>query len=124
MKVVVAVLCSDAGVTTSSNRGSSTLAVTRTSERATERSAEVIDLVQLPAGTRPTPIAYLDYDEVSTRREMDCEYYQACLSFAARVRWKSFHCRQCPKHPDRALSTRRLDPLVDRLSDAVVIKLP
>ncbi len=91
-----------ANVTGPSNRGGSTLAVTRGKVDARQQDADIIDLVQLPRGTRPTPIAYLDYDEVQTRRQMDCDYYHSCLSFAARVRWKSFHCRQCPQHPDRA----------------------
>lgn len=60
--------------------------------------AEVIDLVHLPTGTRPTPIAYLDYDDVDRCREMDCLYYAQCLSFSARVRWRSWHCRQCPQY--------------------------
>lgn len=63
--------------------------------------AEVIDLVRLPAGTRPTPVAYLDFQEVKSCRVMECEHYQTCLNFAAEVRWRSFHCKQCPKHPDR-----------------------
>ena len=95
------VLDSFANVTGPSNRGESTLAVTR-GKADRHLDADIIDLVQLPRGTRPTPIAYLDYDEVQSRRQMDCDYYHSCLSFAARVRWKSFHCRQCPQHPDRA----------------------
>jgi hypothetical protein len=66
--------------------------------RDRELGAEVIDLVHLPSGTRPTPIAYLDYDDVDRCREMDCVYYNQCLSFTARVRWQSFHCRQCPQY--------------------------
>lgn len=97
-------LDSPANVNGSSNRGGSTLAVARgKTDRHTD--ADIIDLVQLPRGTRPTPIAYLDYDEVQTRRQMDCDYYHSCLSFAARVRWKSFHCRQCPQHPERVTDT-------------------
>ena len=78
---------------------SATLAVSR--HRSEPRDAEVIDLVHLPAGTRPTPIAYIDYEEVGRLRVMECEHYQQCLQFAAEVRWRSFHCRQCPKNPDR-----------------------
>jgi hypothetical protein len=96
------VIDSFAKVTGSSKSGGSTLAVARSKTDARRQDADIIDLVQLPRGTRPTPIAYLDYDEVQTRRQMDCDYYQSCLSFAARVRWKSFHCRQCPQHPERA----------------------
>lgn len=70
-------------------------------ERRTPDHAEVIDLVHLPKGTRPTPIAYLDFEEVERLREMDCDNYQGCLAFAAEVRWRSFHCRQCPMNPAR-----------------------
>ncbi len=63
--------------------------------------AEVIDLVQLPRGTRPTPIAYLEVEEVDRCRVLSCAHYAACLQFAAQVSWKSFHCRQCPQHPER-----------------------
>lgn len=63
--------------------------------------AEVIDLVQLPLGARPTPVASVDWDEVPRLRVLDCESYQRCLSFVSRVRWKSFHCRQCPRNPAR-----------------------
>lgn len=63
--------------------------------------AEVIDLVHLPRGTRPTPIAYLDFEEIERLRVMECDTYQGCLTFASEVRWRSFHCRQCPKNPDR-----------------------
>jgi hypothetical protein len=76
---------------------SSTLALAR----EPVEDAEIIDLVRLPTGTRPTPVAYLDYEEISRCRVMDCEHYTTCLAFAAEVRWRSFHCRQCPHHPDR-----------------------
>ncbi len=69
--------------------------------RSASDEAEVIDLVHLPRGTRPTPIAFIDYEEVSRCRVLDCELYASCLAFAASVHWKSFHCRQCPQHPDR-----------------------
>ena len=71
--------------------------------------AEVIDLVQLPLGSRPTPIAYLDYEEIQRTRVLSCGSYQRCLSFAAQVRWKSFHCRQCPQHPTKVSSDTQLD---------------
>jgi len=83
------------------------LAVSR--HRNEPRDAEVIDLVHLPTGTRPTPIAYIDYEEVGRLRVMECEHYQQCLQFAAEVRWRSFHCRQCPKNPERVRS-RDPDP--------------
>ena len=63
--------------------------------------AEIIDLVQLPIGARPTPLAWVDWDEVPVLRILDCESYQRCLGFASQVRWKSFHCRQCPRNPAR-----------------------
>lgn len=63
--------------------------------------AEVIDLVQLPLGARPTPLAYVDWEEVPRVRVLSCDSYQRCLGFVARVRWKSFHCRQCPRNPDQ-----------------------
>lgn len=69
--------------------------------RTPRDDADVIDLVHLPTGTRPTPVAYLDYEEIARCRVMECEHYQTCLAFAAEVRWRSFHCRQCPKNPDR-----------------------
>lgn len=86
--------------------------------------AEVIDLVHLPRGTRPTPIAYLEYDEVGQCRSMDCDFYAQCLAFAARVRWKSFHCRQCPQHPERAAKAVGLGAaVVEQAHGAAVIKL-
>jgi hypothetical protein len=75
------------------------LSVARGSTAADE--AEIIDLVHLPRGTRPTPIASIEYEEVGRCRVLDCEHYARCLAFAASVHWKSFHCRQCPEHPDR-----------------------
>ena len=83
--------------------------------------AEIIDLVRLPRGTRPTPVAYLDYDEVERCREMECGYYQSCLEFAARVRWKSFHCRQCPQNAHRLHADH--EPALSG-EGAAVIKLP
>ena len=91
-------------------------------EENTPNEAEVIDLVQLPRGTRPTPMAILEYHEVERCRVMDCEVYQVCLSFAARVRWKSFHCRQCPRNPDR-LDTTQSGDRKGADQTAVVIKI-
>lgn len=79
--------------------------------------AEIIDLVRLPTGTRPTPVAYLEYGEIASCRVMGCEHYQTCLTFAAEVRWRSFHCKQCPKHPDRR------EPDSGAANDASVIRL-
>lgn len=73
------------------------VAMGRSDVRA-EDAAEVIDLVHLPPGTRPTPFASLEFDEVNRCRVLDCGTYDACLSFAARLQWPSFHCRQCPKY--------------------------
>lgn len=70
-------------------------------ERRDEDSAEIIDLVRLPRGTRPTPIASVGFEEVERLRVLDCDHYQSCLAFVAQVRWRSFHCRQCPKSPER-----------------------
>ena len=86
-----------------------------------DEGAEIIDLVQLPRGTRPTPVAYLDYEEVERCRKLDCLHYQSCLEFVARIRWKSFHCRQCPQNENRLHADR--DVVVTGES-AAVIKLP
>lgn len=86
-----------------------------------DEGAEIIDLVHLPQGTRPTPIAYLEYDDVDRCREMDCGYYNQCLSFTARVRWNSFHCRQCPQY--RAMRGEAVDESVRERGPAHVIKL-
>jgi hypothetical protein len=73
------------------------VAVERREEPATDE-AEVIDLVQLPPGTRPTPFASIEYEEVNRCRVLDCGAYATCLNFAARLQWPSFHCRQCPRY--------------------------
>lgn len=91
--------------------------------------AEVIDLVHIPAGTRPTPFAGLDYDEVMRCRVLDCGTYSDCLNFAARLQWPSFHCRQCPKYvfePSTASQmerARRARLALASGPDASVIKL-
>lgn len=66
-------------------------------EEAEPEGAEIIDLVQLPAGSRPFPRVELELDEVEIARALHCESYNACLSFAATVKWRGFHCRRCPK---------------------------
>lgn len=88
-----------------------------------EDKAPVIDLVHLPPGTRPTPFALLDYEEVTRCRVLDCASYGECLSFAARLQWPSFHCRQCPKYalavkPEHGSTRARASG-----PDAAVIKL-
>ena len=77
------------------------LAIPRPPSSDDAELAEVIDLVQIPLGARPTPVAYVDWEEVPRLRVLECESYQRCLSFVAQVRWKSFHCRQCPRSPNR-----------------------
>jgi hypothetical protein len=66
-------------------------------EEPETEGAEIIDLVQLPAGSRPFPRVELELDEVEIARALHCESYNACLSFAATVKWRGFHCRRCPK---------------------------
>ena len=100
------------------------LAVSRPRREGHETDhAEVIDLVQLPSGTRPTPIAYLEYEEVERCRHMDCEHYFRCLTFAAQVKWRSFHCRQCSKNPERNETIVHQPEDEDRNLLAPVIKL-
>ena len=101
-----------------------TVAVSRVrTDTSRDDYAEIIDLVHLPRGTRPTPIAYLDYEEVPRCRALDCEFYQKCLEFAARVRWRSFHCRQCPQscEPSTSCSLARASNH-EQGGGAVVIK--
>jgi hypothetical protein len=87
--------------------------------------AEVIDLVHLPPGTRPTPFASVEYDEVLRCRVLDCGTYAECLSFAARLQWPSFHCRQCPKYGFAYETGTAFEIDSDEASgpDAAVIKL-
>lgn len=108
------------------------VAVERREANADEEGAEVIDLVHLPTGARPTPFASLEYEEVSRCRVLDCSTYNDCLEFAARLRWPSFHCRQCPKYvagtEAEPTAARRERPAHRRLSgasgpDASIIKL-
>ncbi|MCA9553791.1 MAG: hypothetical protein KC933_27375 [Myxococcales bacterium] len=102
-----------------SNHGAKSFALSR--DRQDDDEAEIIDLVHLPRGTRPTPIAYLDFEEVERLRVMSCGFYQDCLTFAAEVKWRSFHCKQCPENPARAGLGREDPALPD--SNAAVIKL-
>jgi hypothetical protein len=92
---------------------------------AIEVGAEIIDLVQLPSGARPTPFAELSYLEVPRARAMDCDTYHDCLSLAARVHWVGFHCRQCPKYVPNAriLNAPAVDPDDDERPDAAIIRL-
>jgi hypothetical protein len=69
---------------------------------SSDGAAQVVALVRLPQGSRPIPIAYLEYDEIERCRQLACPDYQGCLTFAAEERWKSFHCRQCPKSRPQA----------------------
>jgi hypothetical protein len=86
-------------------------------------ASEVIDLVHLPPGTRPTPFASIDYEEVYRCRVLDCGTYNACLAFAARLQWPSFHCRQCPKYAFIDGVACELDGDEAQGPDAAVIKL-
>lgn len=63
--------------------------------------AEIIDLIYLPVGARPQPAVELDYEEVLEARALDCASYNACLCFAAKVHWRGFSCRRCPKFLQR-----------------------
>lgn len=78
--------------------GEGALAVVRADD--SREGAEIIDLVQLPAGARPHPRTELDYDEVDDARAMHCSSYADCLSFAASVHWRGFHCRRCARFAD------------------------
>jgi hypothetical protein len=105
-----------------------TLAVAEKRVETAADEAEVFDLVQLPQGTRPTPFASIELEEVNRCRVLDCEAYNTCLSFAARLQWPSFHCRQCPQYQESG--TRRVGPRYgsleldgDEAPDARVIKL-
>jgi hypothetical protein len=94
-------------------------------ERSTEAGAEIIDLVHLPSGARPTPFAELDFEEVPRARVLDCDTYNECLELAARVRWAGFHCRQCPKACERTRLAAGGEPhgsSVER-EDAPIIRL-
>lgn len=105
------------------------VALERKDPAADDDSAEVIDLVHLPSGTRPTPFASLEYAEVQRCRMLDCGTYAACLAFAARLQWPSFHCRQCPKYcaeEDRGrfgAATERVFASAGAGTDAAIIKL-
>ena len=105
--------------------GISAVAVERR-DRSPDDEAEVIDLVHLPPGTRPTPFASIEIEEVNRCRVLDCSTYSACLSFAARLLWPSFHCRQGPKYDFDNAVNRSYERAVLRGGsgpDAAVIKL-
>lgn len=110
-------------MSTTSKHGAKSFALSRDRQdrRREDDEAEIIDLVHLPKGTRPTPIAYLDFEEVERLRVMDCGFYQACLTFVAEVGWRSFHCRQCPENPARIGAGH--EDAVMRDGHAAVIKL-
>ena len=109
-------------MSTTSKHGGKSFALSRDQDRRRDDDeAEIIDLVHLPRGTRPTPIAYLDFEEVERLRVMRCHFYQDCLTFAAEVKWRSFHCRQCPENPARASQGVEDEGLRD--GTAAVIKL-
>lgn len=85
-----------------------TLAVAEKRVETPADEAEIFDLVQLPQGTRPTPFASIELEEVNRCRVLDCASYSTCLSFAARLQWPSFHCRQCPHYQESG--TRKNGP--------------
>jgi hypothetical protein len=100
------------------------VAVERVDTLQDDDSADVIDLVHLPHGTRPTPFAGLEYDEVQRCRVLTCGTYAACLAFAARLQWPSFHCRQCPKYAFVEGEAHEVDAIgADYGPDASVIKI-
>ncbi|MCK6552139.1 hypothetical protein L6R52_40285 [Myxococcota bacterium] len=103
------------------------MALERRDPSVDEDGAEVIDLVHLPSGTRPTPFASLEYGEVTRCRVLDCSTYASCLAFAARLQWPSFHCRQCPRYEQvegRAVFAReRVHVSNSAGPEAAVIKL-
>lgn len=102
----------------------STVALARPrDEYPSEDSADVIDLVHLPRGTRPTPIASVHFEEVERLRVLECEDYQGCLTFVSEVKWRSFHCRQCPKNPDRIGAQSAQEEVRAAGQNASVIKL-
>lgn len=101
-----------------------TLAVAEKREETADDEAEIFDLVQLPSGTRPTPFASIEYDEVTRCRVLDCGTYNQCLNFAARLQWPSFHCRQCPKYAFEPSEIERLRARqFSSAPDARIIKL-
>lgn len=75
-----------------------TIAVAKERDRPSAcAGAEVIDLIQLPSGSRPRPFAELEIDEVPRSRSLSCDRYDDCLSFAAHAKWRGFSCRTCPR---------------------------
>lgn len=84
----------------------------------------VIDLIQLPSGSRPRPFAELEIDEVPRSRSLTCSRYDECLSFAAHAKWRGFSCRTCPRFrlgagaPEEGAEAEALE------RGAAVIRLP
>lgn len=99
------------------------MAVPRPAQSDDSELAEVIDLVLLPSGARPTPVASVEWEEVPRLRVLGCDSYQRCLSFVARVRWKSFHCRQCPRNPGTSTSRPGQASEAGRAGAGVVVDL-
>ena len=69
---------------------------TRGAEPQESEMGEVIQLVVLPRGARPRRAERIEtMDLVPQRRELQCESYSTCLTFAVRAKWKGFHCAAC-----------------------------
>jgi len=63
------------------------------------------------------------FEEVERLRVLECEDYQGCLTFVSEVKWRSFHCRQCPKNPDRLGATAPQEEARAAGHNAPIIKL-
>ncbi|MBI4821754.1 MAG: hypothetical protein HY791_36170 [Deltaproteobacteria bacterium] len=75
----------------------------RALEVSNDVGGHVIELARLPLGAHPMPFAELHIEEVPEARNLDCRSYSGCLDFAAHVRWRSFHCRRCPRLHEQVL---------------------
>ncbi len=102
-----------------------TVAVAKERERSPAGDgAEVIDLIQLPSGSRPRPFAELEIDEVPRSRSLSCDRYDDCLSFAAHAKWRGFSCRTCPRFRLGTPVRPEDEDVAAAQSGAAVIRLP
>lgn len=102
-----------------------TIAVAKGRDRLpAHEGAEVIDLIQLPSGSRPRPFAELEIDEVPRSRSLSCDRYDECLSFAAHAKWRGFSCRTCPRFRLGAGAPSAGDEAEAVERGAAVIRLP
>ncbi len=85
--------------------------------------AEVIDLIQLPSGSRPRPFAELEIDEVPRSRSLSCDRYDECLGFAAHAKWRGFSCRACPRFPRGVVAEPEARETAALENGAAVIRL-